>query len=117
MTTLLGLGLTRKKKASTVDRVLDSINDEYSPAPSARKSEVRDISFPIPEMPTKLAGGRINLIRAVNDDAEKRIKEIVARRAEIAAEDAQLAVELEAHTEMLAVARKYVNKLTVTVTK
>lgn len=118
MTTLFGLGLSRKKRISRPDsaRILDSLNDIYAPPSAQRSDNTQEVSYPIPDMPTKLAGGKINLIRAVNDDAHNRIKEISDRIKEIDVERVQLVIELEAHNEMWAVAKKYMEKLTVKVT-
>jgi uncharacterized lipoprotein len=118
LTTLLGLGLSRKKRVERpTERILDQLNETYGPRSPAYNKDVPDVTYPIPDMPTKLAGGKINLIRAVNDDAHNRIKEISARIKEIDAERAQLVIELEAHNEMWEVAKKYMERLTVKVTK
>ena len=118
MTTLLGLGLSRKKRVERpTERILDQLNETYGPRSPAYNRDVPDVTYPIPDMPTKLAGGKINLIRAVNDDAHNRIKEISARIKEIDAERVQLVIELEAHNEMWEVAKKYMERLTVKVTK
>jgi len=120
VTTLFGFALSRKsrtRRSVDTSRIVDQLNNQYSPPASSKKDDSVYNSYPMVDMPTKMTGGRINLIRAVNDDADARIKEISTRIKEIDAEKSHLLVELEAHTEMLSVARKYVNKLTVTVTK
>lgn len=117
MTTLLGLGLSRKKRVNRPDseRILDNLNRVYAPPMSERSNNTQEIAYPLPDMPTKITGSKINLIRAVNDGAENRIKEITARIKEIDEERSQLVIELEAHNEMWTVAKKYMEKLAVKV--
>lgn len=55
--------------------------------------------------------GPINLIRAINDDGEKRISDLRKRVEDINAELTVLQAEIQAYTELLEVARKHMSIL------
>lgn len=117
------LGLTRKR-ANTNDvtdaareRALDAINGGWT-----RDTKNKDVTdhpqakYPLTDAPSQFAGGQINLIRAVADEADDIIKNIVRELDEMESRKQVLLVQKAAHEEMLAVAQKYVNRLTVTIT-
>jgi len=63
-----------------------------------------------------LAGSKINLIRAVSDQADGIIKGIDRELVELERRREQLITTKAAHEEMLAVAQKFSSLLTVTIT-
>ncbi len=65
----------------------------------------------IPDLPTAGTGSQINLIRAVHDEAQKRIDSIDAELKSMEDRKTQLEIERQAHQEMLAIANKYMIKL------
>ena len=119
---LTALGLTRKR-VTTNDvtdaargRALDAINVGWTRPKHKDATEHPEPKYPRTDAPEQFAGGQINLIRAVADEADDIIKDIVRELDEMESRKQQLLVQKAAHEEMLAVAQKYVSKLTVTIT-
>lgn len=61
-------------------------------------------------------GGQINLIRAVNDEAQSVIDSIDAELENLESRRSQLILQRQAHVEMLEVAQRYVNVYTISIT-
>lgn len=99
-------------------RALNTINGSWKREPSTDDTTRHpQTTYSIRDDHTKIVGGEINLIRAVTDSAGNVIKDIVAELAEIETRKQYLLLQKTAHEEMLAVANKYVDTLTVTVSR
>jgi hypothetical protein len=119
---LTALGLNRKRmnvnevSDAARNRALDAINGSWQRDDKKDTTDHPQAKYPLTDAPHQFAGGQINLIRAVADEADDIIKGIIRELDEMETRKQMLLVQKSAHEEMLAVAQKYVGKLTVTIT-
>jgi hypothetical protein len=71
----------------------------------------------IPDMPRDVVGGEINLVRAIYTQADDVIKRIDRELGALEIEKSKLLLKKQAHVELLAVATRFVNELTITIIK
>lgn len=115
-----------------IDKVMDSIrrrgvNDE-SPYWGAITQKDKDDALQsmnymdtdgmgnnIPDMPKEAIGGEINLVRAIYTQADDVIKRVDRELAALEVEKSKLLLKKQAHVELLAVATRFVDELTITI--
>jgi len=119
---LTALGLKRKvvpvvnaADADARDRALKTINGSWTRPES--NEEYHTTKYPSADMPTKVQGGQINLIRAIVDESDDLIKADMAELEEIKRRQEFLINRIAAYQELLEVGKKHFTKLTVTVKK
>lgn len=109
----LNLFTKKKNKSETTDpakfRALESINRGWK-RDTSKDSNVDHppTTYARDDVPTKLAGGEINLVRAVFDEAELVIKDVVRELEELESRKQSLLVKKIAHEELLVIAKKYI---------
>lgn len=69
----------------------------------------------IPDMPKDFVGGEINLVRAIYTQADDVIKRVDRELAALEVEKSKLLLKKQAHVELLAVATRFVDELTITI--
>lgn len=119
---LTALGLKRKITTPVVnaadaearERALNSINGTWKRPES--NDEYHSTKYSASEMPTKVQGGQINLIRAIVDESDDLIKADRAELEELKRRQEFLNNRIAAYEELLEVGKKHFTKMTVTVT-
>ena len=69
-----------------------------------------EVDIPVLDMPTKYAGGGINLLRAVYDGANDEIRRIDDELQEMDTKRRNLIADRDAHYELYNVAEKYMTR-------
>lgn len=94
------------------NRILKSLNDSY--VGEVSEPMMSDKNTIPKEKDSSLPAGSINIVRAVYDEAEIANKKLEKRRDELIKELKSIEIEIEAHSALYEIAKKYIVRVSST---